>query len=68
MTKQLLIGAALAAIGAGLGACTEHKVRVEPIEVKPIHVTMDINLKVDRRLDDFFAFEDELDPNTGDRP
>jgi len=30
-----------------------------------IYITMDINLKVDRRLDDFFAFEDELDPNAG---
>lgn len=56
------------ALGLATAACTEHRVKVDPIEVKPIHVTMDINLKVDRRLDDFFAFEDEIDPNTGAEP
>lgn len=29
-------------------------------EIKPIHITMDINLKVDRSLDDFFQDIDEL--------
>ena len=28
-------------------------------EVKPIHITMDINLKVDRELDQFFGDLDE---------
>ena len=27
------------------------------IEVKPIHITVDINIRVDRQLDNFFAFE-----------
>lgn len=43
-----------------LPACT-HTVKVEPIEVKPIHLTVDVNLKVDRALDDFFAFEDKYE-------
>ncbi len=30
-------------------------VRVEPIEVKPIHITVDVNVKVDKALDDFFG-------------
>jgi hypothetical protein len=30
-------------------------VKTEPIEVKPIHVTVDVNVKVDRALDDFFG-------------
>ena len=30
-------------------------VKVEPIEVKPIHITIDVNVKVDRALDDFFG-------------
>ena len=34
------------------------QVGVDPIEVKPIHVTVDINVKVQRELDDFFDFED----------
>lgn len=28
-------------------------------EIKPIHITMDINLKVDRELDNFFSDIDE---------
>lgn len=41
--------------------CTQHRVTVDPIEVKPIHMTVDINVKVDRELEDFFDFEEELD-------
>ena len=33
-----------------LSACTSHQV-----EIKPIHITIDINVKVDRALDDFFG-------------
>ena len=33
---------------------------IKPIEVKPIHITVDINVKVDRALDDFFG---DLDAN-----
>ncbi|MCC7203793.1 MAG: hypothetical protein IT441_01840 [Phycisphaeraceae bacterium] len=33
------------------------KVRIEPIKVEPIHITMDINLRVDRELDDFFSYQ-----------
>jgi hypothetical protein len=45
--------------------CTQHKieskseVNVKPIEIKPIHITIDINIKVDRALDDFFGDLDE---------
>lgn len=35
--------------------CTQHKVEVAPVEVKPIHITIDVNVKVDRALDDFFS-------------
>ena len=30
--------------------CTRHEV-----EMKPIHITIDVNVKVDRALDDFFS-------------
>lgn len=43
------------------GCNTTHKVTVDPIEVKPIHMTLDINLKVDKQLDDFFDFEDDFE-------
>lgn len=34
-------------------------VRTAPIEVKPIHVTVDVNVKVDRALNDFFGNLDQ---------
>lgn len=33
--------------------CVE--VKTAPIEVKPIHVTVDVNVKVDKALDDYFG-------------
>ena len=47
----LFPAAAVALLGAGC-IRTSH-------EIKPIHITMDINLKVDRALDDFFSDVDE---------
>ena len=53
---------ALAAVAALLAAsgCTRHvidsthQVNVAPVEIKPIHITIDINIKVDRELENFF--------------
>jgi hypothetical protein len=42
---------------------TSSKVDVRPIEVKPIHITVDVNVRIDRQLDQFFAFEEQPDPN-----
>jgi len=36
-----------------LGACLN--IKTEPIEVKPIHITVDVNVKVEKALDDFFG-------------
>ncbi len=37
-------------------ACnSKHEVQVAPVEVKPIHITIDVNIKVDRALNDFFG-------------
>lgn len=47
----LFPAAAVALLGAGCIRTTH--------EIKPIHITMDINLKVDRALDDFFSDVDE---------
>ncbi len=30
-------------------------VKTDPIEVKPIHITVDVNVKVEKALDDFFG-------------
>jgi len=42
-----------------LPACTRHKVE---LDVKPIHITMDINIRVQRELDDIFS---EIEGDTG---
>jgi len=34
---------------------SRHEIELAPVEVKPIHITIDINIKVDRALDDFFG-------------
>ena len=36
-----------------LPGCTRHRVEVAPVEVKPIHITIDVNVKIDRELDNF---------------
>ncbi len=45
-----------------LPGCTKHEVDVKPVEIKPIHITIDINVKVDKALDDFFGDLDEIQP------
>jgi hypothetical protein len=44
-------------------ACyTQHKVEtVHKIEVAPMHITIDVNVKVDRALDDFFGDLDKAE-------
>ncbi len=52
------------------GCTTSHEVAVKPVEIKPIHITIDVNVKVDRALDDFFgdidAAEDQLETEKGE--
>jgi hypothetical protein len=40
------------------------RVKVDPIEVKPIHIVHDINIRVDRQLDDFFAYQEKMGATT----
>jgi hypothetical protein len=47
----LAVLAPLAAAG-----CTPH-VAIDPIKVEPIHIQMDVNLKVDHELDEFFSYQ-----------
>ena len=60
LKKVLLPVAAIVWAASGLLSCaTRHEVEVKPVEIKPIHITIDVNVKVDRALDDFFADIDE---------
>ncbi len=53
----LLLGTVALLIFSG---CTRHEVDIKPVEIKPIHITIDINVKVDRALDDFFSDLDDV--------
>ena len=57
----ILLGAIFVLIAV---SCTQHKVEVAPVEVKPIHITIDVNVKVDRALDDFFGDIDAAEDKT----
>ena len=53
-----LFGGLLVALVVGVLAPGCFSVKTEH-EIKPIHITMDINLKVDRELNNFFGDIDE---------
>jgi hypothetical protein len=59
-------------LGAGLItsalSCTQHKVEVAPVEIKPIHITIDVNVKVDRALDNFFGDIDAAEKKLEKKP
>jgi len=43
-------------------ACsTRHEVQMAPVEVKPIHITIDVNVRVQKDLEDFFSDIDKAD-------
>ena len=53
--RTLLLTAAIALPAIGVG-CIEHRVKTDPI-----HITMDINVRVDEELTEFFAYENEVE-------
>jgi hypothetical protein len=75
--RYWLLVAVVAALWAIAGCAVTHDVKVEPVEIKPIHITMDINIKVDREVDAFFNEVEkkaaqknpavETQPSTGDK-
>jgi Skp family chaperone for outer membrane proteins len=65
MKNILILLGALSVFAAA--SCTQHKVEVAPVEVKPIHITIDVNVKVDRALDNFFEDIDTAEKKIEDR-
>lgn len=46
-------------LGVFMSACsTSHEIEVKPVEtvhkIEPIHITIDVNVRVEKALDDFF--------------
>lgn len=58
MQKTIILIAALL-LTVCCFSCTRHRIEVAPVEVKPIHITIDVNVKIDRALDDFFGDIDQ---------
>ena len=57
-----ILAAAVILLGVGATACirTQNEVDVKPIEIKPVHITLDINIRIEKALDDFFGDIDAL--------
>ena len=64
MIRKLFFIALFLIVFVFTGCQSSHEVEVKPVEIKPIHITIDINIKVDKALDDFFddidAAEDKI--------
>ena len=66
MTNRALLATAGCWLVLGVACATQHEVEIKPVEVKPIHITIDVNIKVDKALDNFFQDIDEA--RTGTAP
>jgi hypothetical protein len=72
MAKHVALWGGLA-LFVFLTACqTRHAVEVAPVEVKPIHITIDVNVRVQKALEDFFgdidAAEEAIGPLPAEKP
>lgn len=60
---KILYGAVLAGILAMTGCTpkleTKNEIEIKPIEVKPITLNINVNVKVERELEDFFGDLDQ---------
>jgi hypothetical protein len=57
----------MAAVMASLfGASGCLRIKSDPVRVEPIHVTVDINIRVEKELDNFFDDLDSADPTIKD--
>ncbi|WP_028573922.1 hypothetical protein [Desulfonatronovibrio hydrogenovorans] len=60
---QKLITPVILGLLLALAGCTRHHVTADTthrVEIAPIHVTVDINLKVQRALDDALSFQGDM--------
>ena len=55
--RMILRSAVVAAVGVAAVSCAH--VKVDPIQVQTIHIVHDVNVSVDKALEDFFAFQEQ---------
>lgn len=61
MQKAVLLLALVLGVSPGC-IRTDSRVELKPVEVKPIHITVDVNVRVAKELDGFFGDLDAADP------
>lgn len=54
MNKKMTIAALFLIFCAFSGCQSSHQVEIKPVEIKPIHITIDVNVRVEKALDSFF--------------
>ena len=55
-----ILAAAAVLLGFSATACIRTESEIKPIEIKPVHITLDINIRIEKALDDFFGDLDAL--------
>lgn len=61
MQRMALVLAVVLGVSPGC-IRTRSTVEVKPVEIKPIHITVDVNVRVAKELDNFFGDLDAADP------
>jgi len=54
MNKNFIMAALFLIFHVLSGCETSHQVEIKPVEIKPIHITIDVNVRVEKALDSFF--------------
>ncbi|MFA5903363.1 MAG: YnbE family lipoprotein [Desulfobacula sp.] len=54
MEKKMIIPAVFLILYVFSGCQSSHQVEIKPVEIKPIHITIDVNVRVEKALDSFF--------------
>lgn len=52
MNRKGFLCAAILILFIFAGCNTSHEVAVKPVEIKPIHITIDVNVRVQQQLND----------------
>lgn len=63
LRRHLLL---LLVLASALAGCFQHRVQVAPVYVEPIHMTVDVNVKVEGEVDAVVEDPDDAEPRYDD--
>lgn len=66
--KNTLFPATIFLLAITAACQTRHAVEVAPVKVEPIHITIDVNVRIDEALDSFFDDLDEAEQQIDGSP